>query len=193
MFSSAPSSAFARSSKERPVFVAPASLSAVSTTFVTSSSLFSHSRQCNFAWRKHESLFLRQLGILHDLPGSCQACPLTPTKSDPCSPLMSVSALQEKAGTYASDLPASCRTMSSRSSAETTPSLSTSKMAKMRRSLSSLLARLLQAFSACTNSCTVWDGRLQRTATDVASTSHGLVPFTSIADWWTQSQRLHLP
>lgn len=39
MLRSAPSNALARSSKDSPVFVAPASLSAVSTTVVTSSSL----------------------------------------------------------------------------------------------------------------------------------------------------------
>jgi len=52
------------------------------------------------------------------------------------------------------DVPASWRTISSRSSFEMTPSPSTSNTLKMRRSRSSRVARLLQLTSASTNSCT---------------------------------------
>lgn len=52
------------------------------------------------------------------------------------------------------ELPASWRTISSRSSLEMTPSPSTSNTLKMRRSLSVRVARLLQHTKASTNSCT---------------------------------------
>ena len=48
--------------------MAPASLSAVSTTFVTSSSLCSHSCHPTFVCRKRSALFLRHVDILPDLP-----------------------------------------------------------------------------------------------------------------------------
>lgn len=51
------------------------------------------------------------------------------------------------------ELPASWRTMSSRSSLEMTPSPSTSNTLKMRRSRSSRVARLLQHTRPSTNSC----------------------------------------
>ena len=202
MLRSAPSNAFARSSKDSPVFVAPASLSAVSTTVVTSSSLcmqaamdqaksalkcgedFCHRQVsgallCAFRLpaflNSHLSdkvLLVMQLSdshhfvyahrrsgqshswacccVLHFLI-SAPLLHMLQTRHHTASSLCVTTSKAER--THESELPASCRTMSSRSSADTTPSLSTSKMAKMRRSLSSLLARLLVALRACTNSC----------------------------------------
>ena len=63
-------------------------------------------------------------------------------------------------------------------------------MAKMRRSLSSLLARLLQAFNACTNSCTSWDVRPQPLMGQARFVS---ALFTSPADCCKQIQNSPLP
>ena len=83
---------------------------------------------------------------------------------------------------HLSDVPASCRSMSSRSSRDTTPSPSTSYTSNRNRTRSSRLARALKAARMRTNSCATQPHVMMLAACVVAPAKQNSVISDSVPD-----------